>query len=35
LNRLIESTIGRLREQQSHRTDPDPSPPDPELEESS
>ncbi len=33
LTRLIEHTLGRLREQQSHRTDPDPSPPEPELEE--
>jgi ribosome-associated translation inhibitor RaiA len=35
LTRLIEHTLGRLREQQSHRTDPDPSPPEPELEEES
>lgn len=33
LTRLIEHTLGRLREQQSHRTDPDPSPPEAELEE--
>ena len=33
LARLIEHTLGRQREQQSHRTDPDPSPPEPELEE--
>jgi ribosome-associated translation inhibitor RaiA len=33
LTSLIEHTLGRLREQQSHRTDPDPSPPEPELEE--
>lgn len=33
LARLIEHTLGRQREQQSHRTDPDPSPTDPELEE--
>ena len=30
LARLIEHTLARLREQQSHRTDPDPSPPEPE-----
>lgn len=35
LSRLIESTLGRLREQQSDRTDPDPSAPEPELEEDS
>ena len=35
LTRLVEHTLGRLREQQSHRTDPDPSPPEPELEEES
>lgn len=33
LARLIEHTLGRQGEQQSHRTDPDPSPPEPELEE--
>lgn len=33
LTRLIEHTLGRQREQQSHRTDPAPSPPEPELEE--
>ena len=33
LTRLIEHTLGRLREQQSHRTDPDPSPAEAELEE--
>jgi ribosomal subunit interface protein len=33
LARLIEHTLGRQREQQSHRTDPDPSLPKPELEE--
>jgi hypothetical protein len=33
LTRLIEHSLGRLRELQSHRTDPDPSPPEPELEE--
>ena len=33
LARLIEHTLGRQREQQSHRTDPDPSQPEPELEE--
>jgi len=33
LTRLIEHTLGRLREQQSRRTDPDPSPPEPELGE--
>lgn len=33
LTRLIEHTLGRQDEQQSHRTDPDPSPPEPELEE--
>lgn len=33
LARLIESTLGRLREQQSARTDPDPSAPETELEE--
>jgi len=33
LTRLIEHTLGRQRAQQSHRTDPDPSPPEPELEE--
>ena len=33
LTRLVEHTLGRLREQQSRRTDPDPSPPEPELEE--
>lgn len=32
LNRLIENTLGRQREQQSRRTDPAPSPPEPELE---
>lgn len=30
---LIEHTLGRLREQQSHRTDPDPFPPEPGLED--
>jgi hypothetical protein len=33
LTRLIEHTLGRQREQQSHRTDPDPCPPEPKLEE--
>lgn len=33
LTRLIEHTLGRLREQQSRRTDPDPSPPERELGE--
>ncbi len=33
LTRLIEHTLGRQGEQQSHRTDPDPSPPEPEIEE--
>ena len=33
LARLIEHTLGRQRDQQSHRTDPDPSPLEPELEE--
>lgn len=35
LTGLIESTLGRLREQQSHRTDPDPSAPEAEPEEKS
>jgi ribosome-associated translation inhibitor RaiA len=35
LTRLIESTLGRQREQQSDRTDPDPSAPEPKLEEDS
>ena len=35
LARLIENTLGRLHEQRSHRTDPDPSQPEPELEEES
>jgi len=33
LARLIEHTLGRLRDQASHRTDPDLSPPSPEPEE--
>jgi hypothetical protein len=33
LARLIEHTLARQGEQQSHRTDPDPAPPVPELEE--
>lgn len=33
LARLIEHTIGRQSEQQSHRTDPDPSPPESDLQE--
>jgi ribosomal subunit interface protein len=35
LTRLIEHTLGRQGEQQSHRTDPDPDPREPELEEKS
>ena len=35
LARLIEHTLGRQREQASHRTDPDPSPSSPEPEEKS
>ncbi|MGA9534794.1 MAG: HPF/RaiA family ribosome-associated protein [Desulfobacterales bacterium] len=33
LTSLIEHTIGRQDAQQNHRTDPDPFPPEPELEE--
>ena len=33
LTKLVEHTLGRQREQQSHRTDYAPSPPDPEHEE--
>ena len=35
LTRLIEHSLGRLREQQSHRTDPDPSEPEGEPEDES
>lgn len=35
LTSLIEHTLGRQRHQESHRTDPDPSPPEPELEDES
>jgi ribosomal subunit interface protein len=35
LTRLIEHTLGRLREQRHQRTDPDPSLPEPELDEES
>ncbi len=35
LIRMIESTLGRLRDQERRMTDPDPSPPEPEPEEGS